>query len=79
MEFLGKKLKWLRTQQGLTQQAVAQKVGISRSSYAYYEVGKTHPLFLTLLKLARFFQVRVEYLIDDNLWVDGRPMDAVEL
>ena len=38
---MGKKLKRLRENFNLTQQQVAEALGIDRSTYAYYELGRT--------------------------------------
>ena len=42
----GKRCKILRQERGLTQQQVADALGISRSAYAYYEIGGSEPRFL---------------------------------
>ena len=39
----GKRCKILRQERGLTQQQVADALGISRSAYAYYEIGGSEP------------------------------------
>ena len=47
----------------LTQQDVAEWLGIERSTYGKYEQGNSEPTFDTLCKLAEFFSVSVEYLM----------------
>lgn len=47
----------------LTQQDVADWLGIDRSTYGKYEQGTSEPTFDTLHKLADFFGVSMEYLM----------------
>ena len=44
-------LRLLREKNGLTQKQVADMLNIDRSTYAYYESGKTRPDILTIAKL----------------------------
>ena len=58
---LGRKLKALRLERGLTQENVAFKVDISRDHLSNIELGK-HPVNIkTLYKLAQFFEVDMKY------------------
>lgn len=50
---------------GYTQQQVADYLQISRSTYTYYETGKTEPDLENIKKLAKLFGVSVEELLDD--------------
>ena len=49
-----RRLKQLREINSLTQKQVADILGITRSSYAYYELGKSHPGIEGLKILASF-------------------------
>lgn len=57
------RLKLLRNAKGLTQQNIADYLGISRPTYTRYETGEREPDQDTLLKLADFFEVTVDYLL----------------
>ena len=58
---LGRKLKALRLEKGLTQENVAFEVDISRDHLSNIELGK-HPVNIkTLYKLAQFFEVDMKY------------------
>ena len=58
---LGRKLKALRLERGLTQENVAFEVDISRDHLSNIELGK-HPVNIkTLYKLAQFFEVDMKY------------------
>jgi len=50
-------LKLYRKGNGLTQQQVAQALGIDRSTYAYYESGRTMPGLDSVDKLLRLFKI----------------------
>lgn len=59
------RLREIRNYLELTQQQVADAIGVTRSTYAYYETGKTQPSIKTLLAIARTFDVSVEELLYD--------------
>lgn len=59
---LGQRLKACRKAKGLTQQELANILGLNRSTYAKYETGDNEPDNDTLQKLADFFDVQVDYL-----------------
>ena len=63
-----KRLKSLRTKKGLSQQYMADYIGISRQGYGKYEDGQSEPDHNTLIKLAQYFDVPTDYLlgITDN-------------
>ena len=58
---LGRKLKDLRLERGLTQEQLAFEVDMSRDHLSNIELGK-HPVNIkTLYKLAQFFEVDMKY------------------
>lgn len=62
----GAKLKVLRRKLGITQSQTAYYLGVTRSTYAYYETGKVQPSLETLRKIARLYGVSADYLLDNN-------------
>lgn len=60
---LGESLRRLREKSGYTQQQIANVLNIDRSTYSYYELGKTSPDISTLLTLAGIFSVSLEELL----------------
>lgn len=58
---IGAKLKTLRKSQRMTQQTVADGVGITRSTLSNYEIGRRTPQLKDLQKLAAFFNVGLDY------------------
>ena len=67
MEKFHEKLKVLRKKKGLTQQEVADKIGINRPSYSNWEKGRREPSFENLSMLACIFDVAIDYLLGDYL------------
>lgn len=53
----------IREQSGLTQQQLADKLGISRSAVGMYEKGEREPNFETLELIADTFNVDMNYLL----------------
>ena len=59
-------LRKLRKGNGLTQQQVADFLHLDRSTYAYYESGRTKINIDILIRLARFFQVSLASLVGEE-------------
>lgn len=57
-------LKKLRNRENLTQQQLADKLGLSRSTIGMYEKGVREPDFETSELIADFFNVRLDVLLD---------------
>ncbi|MBR3544705.1 MAG: helix-turn-helix transcriptional regulator, partial [Oscillospiraceae bacterium] len=57
------RLREIRRSKGLNQQAVADAIGINRSSYANYESDRRQADHATLVKLANLFDVSVDYIL----------------
>lgn len=56
------KLKEYRTKQKLSQQAVADKIGIGIRIYQYYEADQKEPAVRTAIRIARALGTTVEEL-----------------
>ncbi len=61
MEMIG--LKEIRKKKKYSQLKVAMDLSISREALSYYENGKRSPDLEMLLKLSRYFNVSIDYLI----------------
>ena len=57
------RLKKMRKANGLTQHQLANELGIYQQAYARYESGDREPNIATLIELANYFDVSVDYLI----------------
>jgi putative transcriptional regulator len=54
------KVQRLRTEAGITQEALAEAVGVSRQTVIAIEKGNYTPSVLLALRIARYFKVGVE-------------------
>ncbi|MED3025257.1 MULTISPECIES: helix-turn-helix domain-containing protein [Bacillus cereus group] len=59
----GTRLHTLRKERKLRQEDMAKQLGIARTTYAMYEQGNREPDYNTLIKLANFFEVSIDYLL----------------
>lgn len=63
---LSEKIEKLRTDNGLSQQDLAEKVFVSRQAVQKWEKGKSQPSIDVLKLLSKLFNVTVDYLITDD-------------
>lgn len=56
-------LKKLRQKSGISQQALAERLGISQQSINKYENHKIEPDISTLIAMADFFETTIDYLV----------------
>lgn len=56
-------LKKIRQSKGLAQKEVAAYLGVTQTAVSDWERGEREPDFKTILKLANFFNVSVDYLL----------------
>lgn len=57
------RLKKLRQEKGITQQELADALNISRTTIGMYEINQREPDNATLVKLANYFDVSIDYLL----------------
>ncbi len=60
------KLKYLRNLNNISQKELAEKLNISRESISKYEKNEQEPSFATLKKIAKYFNVTIDYLLDSS-------------
>lgn len=63
MEEFRTRLKALRKSRGLSQQTVADHIGITKSAYGYYESGATLPNIKTFCIMLDYYGVEADYLL----------------
>lgn len=61
------RLVQLRKKRGLTQQQIADEIGVNRGSYSNWEKGKREPSFENLSMLACIFDVSIDFLLSEYL------------
>ncbi|HHT7814565.1 TPA: helix-turn-helix domain-containing protein [Streptococcus suis] len=63
---LPQRLKELRTEAGLTQKEIAEKIHVGQNSYSNWENGNRKPTAEITSKLADFFKVPIDYLLGNS-------------
>lgn len=61
----------LRNIKGLSQEEVASVIGISRQSYSKWELGESVPDIIKCDKLAKFYKISIDSLLNDNNKVEN--------
>ena len=61
---LGESIKTLRLQSGVTQKAFAEALNVSSSAVSKWESGQNEPDMETMLKIARYYGISLEALLD---------------
>ncbi len=64
---LHEKILFYRKKNGLSQEALAEKIGVSRQAVSKWETGDALPEISKLKSLADCFGVTVDFLVDDSL------------
>lgn len=67
MGLFSQRLQYLRKKERLTQQDLAQKIGVAKSTISQYEKGSRQPNLEMLEKIADFFNVDIDYLMGRDL------------
>lgn len=62
MEFKDR-IKELRISKNLSQQQLADKLGLSQSAVAKWELGKTEPTASAIIAIAKFFNETTDYIL----------------
>ncbi|MBQ1995367.1 MAG: helix-turn-helix transcriptional regulator, partial [Clostridia bacterium] len=63
---LHEKIYELRKKEGLSQEALAEKLGVSRQSVSKWETGEATPEVSKLLAISKLFGVTTDYLLNDE-------------
>lgn len=74
---LGSKIKNLRKEMNLTQEQLCEKIGIAQSTLGMIESNKREAGKKTLLKIAEFFGVSVDYLLTDDSKLNDRDKKSI--
>lgn len=79
---IGTKIKQLRSQRNISQIALAQRLGVSKSVVSSYENSVHLPPYDVLLQMARIFGVSTDYLLgassNRTINVDGLTDTQIE-
>lgn len=63
---IGTKLKDARVSAGLTQEQVAEELGVSRQTMSNWENGKTYPDIVSVIKMSDLYSVSLDHLLKDK-------------
>lgn len=63
---IGKVMKILREKHKLSMSAIAEKLDMKKGTYAAYEYGQCEPNLTVVRKLATYYNVSADYLLDIN-------------
>lgn len=85
---MGQRIQELRKAEGLTQDQLAQKIGVSMAAIRNYENGLREPNSKAMVALERYFNVSGEYLrgevdretfLQNSAMIQGRLDDLIDL
>lgn len=60
---IGSKIKELRIAKGLSQQQIAQRIGVNQNTFSRYENSIIHPSLEVLVLIADILEVTTDYLL----------------
>lgn len=68
-----RRIRDLREDRDLTQTQIAEMIGMSQTGYSKYETGENDIPTTILIKLARFYETSVDYLLGETDRKDRYP------
>ena len=71
---IGKNLQSIRKRRGLTQNDLADKIGLTREAIAAYEAGRSHLIDTTLLEMSTVLRVSVNEILGLERRNDESPI-----
>ena len=63
MSVIGERIKTLRIDKKVTQKEIAEEIGVSPVSVQRFEYGSVRPSLDTIIALADYFNVSLDYLV----------------
>ena len=63
---IGSRLKKARTEMGLTQEKVAEEIGVSRQSISNWENNRSYPDIISVIKLSDLYSVSLDELLKED-------------
>jgi transcriptional regulator with XRE-family HTH domain len=78
-QVLTERLALLRKGKNLTQQDIAEAIGVTRPAYTAYESGSRKPEYDTLNKIADYYGVSIDFLLGRTSvpYMEGKQVGAV--
>ena len=78
-ESLGYNLLRLRKNRGYTQQQIADRLNLNRSTYTKYETGVSEPSIEIMRKIAEIFSVDISVLVADKADAEFRDKESEKM
>ena len=69
---LGEKIQQLRKETGLSQETLAEQLGVSRQAISKWELGEATPDTDKIVRLCRLFHISTDYLLFDEMEQDEK-------
>lgn len=76
---MGKRIKELRKENGMTQTALAEALGITKGTVSTWETDTRTPGFETLSRMSDIFQKRIEYIMGKSDDASAPVMDEATM
>ena len=76
---MAEKLTIQRKKSGMSQEQLAERLGITRQSVSKWEAGSSMPEISKLIALSELFQVSLDYLLKDYLDEDKGRISAEDV
>ena len=73
---LSEKIAWCRRRAGLSQEALAEQLGVSRQAVSKWETGDSEPELAKLRTLAGIFHVSADWLLSEEEPPEDAPQEA---
>ena len=69
------RLEAIRKERGVTQEALAAALEVTRQTISSLEKGRYNPSILLAFKLARYFELRIEdiFMYEEDIPCEGKP------
>lgn len=74
----GMRIRDLREDKDLTQAEIAKILNCNRNTYTQYETGKRQIPLQVLVKLSRFYNTSIDYLIEETDEIKPYPKKNIE-
>ena len=67
MKYFADNLRFLRRKEGMSQEVLAEKIGLNRGNIASYEKGTAEPRLENVLKIVKLFNIELSELLEKDL------------
>lgn len=69
---VGQRISQLREERQLTQEELAEILGVTRAGVSHYENNRRQPGYQTLLRIAQTFNVSIAYVLEGGEGIEVR-------